>query len=66
MVEMSEMLGLEGECPAGHSKSKFDRCSKKVGKTTVKHSLEKPILLSFVDLYTLVCARLYLINKNSF
>ena len=42
----------------------FDSCSGKLPKINVKYSIEKPILLNFVNLSTIVCARLELQSQN--
>ena len=54
------MLGFDGEYPAGHPKAKFwhflvNSCK----KSAVKHTIEKPILLNYVNLSTIFCPRLY-------
>ena len=57
---MPEMLGFDGEYPAVQPKAKFSRLLIKHGKkSAVKHSIEKPILLNFVNLSATFCPRLY-------
>ena len=47
------MLGFEDEYPAGYPNANFLRFSVKNRiKSAVKHSIEKPILLNFVNLST--------------
>ena len=46
------MLEFDGEYPAVHPKAKF------LKKSAVKHSMEKPILLNFVNLSPNLCPRL--------
>ena len=47
------MFGFDGEYPAGHPKSTFWRFSvKNHKKLAVKHSVEKYVLLIFVNLST--------------
>ena len=41
------MLGFDGEYPAGHPKDKNRK------KSTVNHSLGKPIFLNFMNLSTI-------------
>ena len=36
----------------------FDSCAKKLQKTAVKHSIEKPILLYLVNMSSIFCPRL--------
>ena len=53
------MLGFDGEYPAIHPKAKFWHFSgKSRAKSAVKQSIEKPILLNFVDLYAIFCTRM--------
>ena len=48
---MPEMLGFDGEYPAVQPKAKFCRFLVKTGKkSAVKYSIEKRILLNFVNL----------------
>ena len=52
-------IGPKGECSAGHPKAKFRRFFvKNCKKLAVKHSIEKPILLNFVNLSTTLSPRL--------
>ena len=54
------MLGFDGEYPAVHSRAKFWRfLVKNCKKSAVKHSVEKPILLNFVNVSPTFCPRLY-------
>ena len=54
-----KMLGFHSEYPAIHPKAKFWRFSvKNRTKSAVKHSIEKLILLSFVNLSPTFCPRL--------
>ena len=56
---MPEMLGFDGEYPAVQPKAKFCRFFGKNGeKSAVKHSIEKPILLNFVNLSATFSSRL--------
>ena len=57
--KISEMLEFDGEYSARHPKAKF-RCFlvKNCKKSAVKHSVEKPILVNFVNLSTAFCPRL--------
>ena len=57
--KIPEMLGFDGEYPAGGPKAKFWGSSvKKCKELAVKHSIEKPDLLNFVNLSTTFCPRL--------
>ena len=50
------MLGFDDEYSAGHTKAKFCCFSVKNRKISgVKHFIEKPILLNFVNLSTAFC-----------
>ena len=52
------MLGFDGEYPAVHQKAKLSRfLVKNCKKSAVKHSIEKPILLHFVNLSPTFCPR---------
>ena len=54
------MLGFDGEYPAVHPKTKFWLFSiKNRTKKAVKHSIEKVILLNFVNLSTTIFPRLW-------
>ena len=58
--KISEMLGIDDQFPAIQTKAKF--CCflvKNCKKSAVKHSIEKPILLKFVNLSPSFCPRLY-------
>ena len=56
---MPEVLGSDGEYPAVHQRAKFWRfLVKTCKKSAVKHSIEKPILLNFVNLSPTICPRL--------
>ena len=58
-VEIPEMLVFDGKYLAGYPNSKFWRFSGKNRKiSAVKHSIEKPVLLNFVNLSTTFCPRL--------
>ena len=46
------MLGIDDEHAAGHPKDKSWQMNI---KSSVKHSIEKPILLNFVNLSTISC-----------
>ena len=53
-----EMLGFDGEYQSVHPKAKFWRfLVKNCKKSAVKHSIEKPILLDFVNLSPTFCPR---------
>ena len=53
------MLGFDGEYPAVHPKAKFWQFSlKNHSKSTIKHCIENPILLKFVNLSPTFCPRL--------
>ena len=57
--KISEMLGFDGDYPAAHLKAKFWHFSvKSLKKLAVKQSIEKPILLNFVNLSPTFCPRL--------
>ena len=57
--KIPEMLGFDGEYPAVHPKARFWRfLVKNYKKSAVKHSIEKPILLNFVNLSPTFCPRL--------
>ena len=59
--KIPEMFGFNDEYPAVHPKAKFWHfLVKYCKKSTVKHYIEKPILLNFVNLSPTVCPRLYL------
>ena len=54
-MKIPEMLGFDGEYPAVHPKTKFWLFSiKNRTKKAVKHSIEKVILLNFVNLSTTI------------
>ena len=58
------MLVFDGPYSAGHPKAKFWRFSEKNREiSAVKHFIEKSNLLSFVNLSTTICPRLYNIMK---
>ena len=58
---MPEMFGFNGEYPAVNPKVKFWRFSLKNCKiSVVKNSIEKPILLNFMNLSLTFCPRLYI------
>ena len=54
--KISETLGFDGEYPDKRQISIFiqENCE----KSAVRHSIEKPILLNFVNLSTIPCPRL--------
>ena len=53
------MLGFGIEYPTAHPKAKFSRfLLKNCKKSVVKHSMEKRILLNFVNLSPTFCPRL--------
>ena len=53
------MLGFDGEYPAIHPKAKFWHfLVKSRAKSAVKQSIEKSILLNFVNLYATFCPRM--------
>ena len=58
--KISETLGFDGKYPAVHRKVKF-WCFlvKNCKKSAVKYSIEKPILLNFVNLSPAFCPRLW-------
>ena len=60
LKETPEMLGFDYEYPVVHPKSEFWRFPVKnwKKKISVKHSIEKPILLSFVNSFATSCPRL--------
>ena len=61
LKKIPEMLGFDGEFPAVNPKAKFRRfLVKSCKKSAVKHSVEKHILLNFVNLSPTFCPRLYL------
>ena len=49
------MSRTEGLCPF---EANFYNCARKLQKATVNNSIEKPILLNFVNLPTMLCPRL--------
>ena len=50
--KIPEILGFDGKYPANHLKVKFWRVLvKNRKKLAVKHSIEKPILLNFVNFF---------------
>ena len=51
------MLGFDGTYSAGHPKAKFRLFSLIAKVSAVKHFIEKPILLNFVNLSTALCSR---------
>lgn len=53
----------ESTHPTTHTSS-FGSCSTKFQKATVKHSIEKPMLLNFVDLSTIYCPRLHFSHQK--
>ena len=56
---MPEMLGFDGEYTAVQPKAKFSHFLVKNGKkSAVKHSMENPIFLNFVNLSASFCPRL--------
>ena len=58
--KIPEMLGFNGEFPAVHPKAKFWRfLVKNCKKSAVEHSIEKPILLNFVNLSPTFCPKLW-------
>ena len=50
------MLGIDGK--STQESTNFDSCATKLEKISFKHSIEKPMLLNFVDLSTIFCLRL--------
>ena len=57
--KIPQMLGFHDEYPAVHPKTKFSRVLvKNSKKSTVKHSIEKPIFLNLVNLSRTFCPRL--------
>ena len=59
--KIPEMLEFDGELPVVHPKAKFDVFWQKNCKNSaVKHSIEKPVLLNFVNLSPTFCPRLQL------
>ena len=59
------MLGFDGEYPDFQEKTKFWRFLVKIcEKSAVKHSIEKPILLNFVNFSLIFCRRLHAVCKN--
>ena len=62
---MPEMLGFHGEYPLIHLKAKFwSFLVKNCKKSAVKHSLEKPIFLNFLNLSPTFCP--ILSHENDF
>ena len=56
--KIPEMLGSDGKYPAHHPKAKLSRFLVKIcKKSQVKHSIEEPILLNFMNLPTIFCPR---------
>ena len=56
------MLGFDGEYPAVHPKAKCWRfLVKNSKKSAVKHSIEKPVLLNFMNLPPTFCPRLLIL-----
>ena len=51
------MFGFDGKCSAGHPKAKFRLFSLIARVSALKHFIEKPILLNFVNLSTALCPR---------
>ena len=63
--KIPEMLGFDGEYPAVHPIARFWRfLVKKCKKSAVKCSIEKPILLNFVNLPPTFCSRLWVLEKS--
>ena len=61
--KIPEMLGLDGEYSVVHLIAKFwGFLVKNCKNATVKHSIEKTILLNFVNFSPTFCARLYQIS----
>ena len=59
------MLRCNSKCPAVQPKAKFWHSLVKNRKNSaVKHSIEKPILLNFVNLSPTFCPRLYFRNSS--
>ena len=59
LKKIPEIFGFGGEYPAIHLKTSFWRSLvKHRQKSAVKHSIEKPILLKFVNLSPTFCPRL--------
>ena len=57
--KIPEMLGFDGEYPAVQPKTRFWRVLVKMRKkSAVKHSIEKPNLLNFVNMSPTFCPRL--------
>ena len=55
------MLEYDGKYPAAYPKAKFWRfLVKNLKRPAVKHSIEKPIFLNFVNLPPTFCPRLYM------
>ena len=59
------MLGFDSDYPAFHPKAEFWRfLLKNCKKSAVKHSIEKSILLNFVNLSPTFCLRLYYLSHS--
>ena len=57
--KIPETLGFDGEYPAVNEKAKiWHILEKNCKKSAVTHSIEKPILVSFVNLSPIFCPRL--------
>ena len=63
--KITEMLGFDGQYTAVHPKANFLRfLEKNCKKSAEKHSIEKLILLNFVNLSPTFCPGLYFISVN--
>ena len=61
--EIPEMLGFDSKHPAGHPKVQFLRILvNHCKKSAVKHSIEKPIMLNFVNFSTTFYLRLWILE----
>ena len=57
--KITEMLGFDGKYPAVHPKAKIWRILvKNCTKSAATHSIEKPVLVNFVNLSPIFCPRL--------
>ena len=57
---MFGVLGFDGDYLIGHPKPNLTFSLKNCKKSTVKHSIQKPILLNFLNLFITFCPRLQL------
>ena len=62
------MLEIDAKYPPGNPKTNFDSCTKNCKKSAVKHSIERPILLNFLNLGAIFahdCQRKHIFVSNS-